>query len=46
MPSHLGNVALSLLPQPLVLNLLHAGITWEALNTTDDRVGVSPEILM
>lgn len=46
MPSHLGNVALSFLPQPLVLNLLHVGITWEALNTTDDRVGVSPEILM
>lgn len=45
-PSHLGNVALSFLPQPLVLNLLHVGITWEALNTTDDRVGVSPEILM
>lgn len=30
----------------LVLNLLHVGITWEALNITDDLVGVSPEILM
>lgn len=38
-PSHSGNVALSLLFEPFVLNLLHVGITREALNITDDLVG-------
>ena len=38
MPFHLGNEALSLLSKPLVLNLLHVGITWETLNITDDLV--------
>ena len=38
MPSHWGNVALSLLSEPLDLYLLHAGITQEILSITDDLV--------
>lgn len=34
----MGNVALSLLSEPFVLNLFHVGTTQEALNITDDLV--------